>query len=164
LTDSDTVLAFDQIEAAGDILQVIIPSVAYGVTFYLDDEIGRDQFYKSFATSLAITHGLKSVVTERRPNGSAKSFPSGHTSAAFQGAAFIHQRYGLALAMPAYIVAAFVGGSRVESRNHYPHDVLAGAAIGTLSSFYFTTPYHGVTINPAFLNSHTLEVRISKAW
>ena len=36
-----------------------------------------------------------------------------------------------------------MGYSRVEAREHYPHDVIAGAAIGILSSYLFTKPYKG---------------------
>ena len=40
-------------------------------------------------------------------------------------------------------LASFVGYSRVESREHYAHDVVAGAAVGILSSCLFTKPYRG---------------------
>jgi len=160
----DSLFAKDQIEANGDFLQIAIPSIAYGATFYIDDKIGRTEFYKSFFTSLAITHGLKSVVSERRPNGSSKSFPSGHTSAAFQGAAFIHKRYGFEYSIPAYLAATYVGYSRVESEKHYTHDVLAGAIIGTLSSFYFTSTYSGYSIQPVVMCERCYGFRISKAW
>ena len=129
------------VEIAGDILQVAIPATAYGTTFYLDDQEGRIQFYKSFFTNLAVTYGLKYTINERRPNGGSLSFPSGHTSAAFQGAAFIQDRYGWEYSLPAYTAAAFVGYSRIESNKHYFHDVFAGAIIGTISSLYFTYHY-----------------------
>ena len=39
--------------------------------------------------------------------------------------------------------------SRVEAKKHYVHDVLAGAALGSVTSFYFTEPYgKGVTVLP----------------
>jgi membrane-associated phospholipid phosphatase len=122
----------------GDVLGVLIPASAYGMTFYKGDDEGRVQFYKSFATTLAITQGLKNTANETRPNGGSKSFPSGHTSGAFQGAAFIHARYGFEAALPAYAASALVGYSRVDGRYHYTHDVIAGAAIGIASSMYFT--------------------------
>jgi membrane-associated phospholipid phosphatase len=46
-----------------------------------------------------------------------------------------------------YMLAAFVGYSRVESKNHYIHDVAAGAAIGFGSSFLFTKPYPGMKVS-----------------
>lgn len=103
--------ASDSIEKAGDIMQVLMPSIAYGTTFYLDDSESRNQFYKSFAATFVVTQGLKYTIDKKRPNGSGKSFPSGHTSAAFQGASFIHKRYGFKYSIPAYIGASFVGYS-----------------------------------------------------
>lgn len=150
-------------QRAGDILQIIIPSVAYGTTLYLDDKEGQNQFYKSFGTNLGVTYGLKYGVNKKRPNGGEHSFPSGHTSAAFQGASFIHKRYGLKYAIPAYIGATFVGYSRVHSDAHYTSDVIAGALIGSLSSFYFTTQYNGFEIKPIAMNSG-YGVGISTSW
>jgi membrane-associated phospholipid phosphatase len=140
-------------EKAGDVLQIIIPSIAYGTTLYLDDKEGQTQFYKSFGTNLGVTYGLKYSIDKKRPNGGKHSFPSGHTSAAFQGASFIHKRYGLKYAVPAYIAATFVGYSRVDSDAHYTEDVIAGAVIGILSSFYFTTEYNDFEIKPVTMNS-----------
>lgn len=158
-----TAIASDEIEKSGDVVQVLIPAIAYGATFYLDDSEGRTQFYKSFFTNLVVTHGLKNLINKKRPNGSDKSFPSGHTSAAFQGASFIHKRYGIKYSIPAYIGASFVGYSRVESDNHYVDDVVAGAAIGVISSFYFTEPYKGFVITP-IANNGTYGLNITKKW
>lgn len=145
---SHEVLAADNIEKTGDVLQLLIPGIAYGATFYMEDKEGRMQFYRSFAATVAVTYGLKYSVDKQRPNGSEHSFPSGHTASAFQGASFIQRRYGWRYSIPAYIGAAFVGYSRVESDNHYVEDVVAGAAIGVLSSYYFVEPYKGVTLSP----------------
>ena len=68
------------IEKAGDVIQVLIPAIAYGTTFYLDDTEGRRQFYKSFFTNLGVTEGLKLTIDKKRPNGGDQSFPSGHGS------------------------------------------------------------------------------------
>ena len=163
LSWSSAALASDGVEKTGDVLQILIPAVAYGTTFYLDDAEGRPQFYKAFFTNLAVTHGLKAAIDKERPNGSSKSFPSAHTSAAFQGAAFIHKRYGWKYSIPAYIGSSFVGYSRIESDNHYFEDVLAGAAIGIISSFYFAKPYQGVEITP-FADRGNYGIRISKTW
>ncbi len=132
----------DNIERAGDIIQIAIPAIAYGSTFYMDDEEGRQQFYKSAATNFVATHSLKNIVDKKRPDGGDHAFPSGHTSMAFQGAGFIHKRYGLEYGIPAYLGAAFVGYSRVKSDRHDTTDVLAGAALGLVSSLYFTKSYN----------------------
>ena len=127
----------------GDVLAFAIPAAAYGSTYYRDDKEGRQQFYYSFATNLAATQVLKSVIDKERPNGRDEdSFPSGHTSVAFQGASFIHKRYGLEYSIPAYIGAGFVAYSRVEADEHDVTDVLAGAALGIASSMYLTKSYY----------------------
>lgn len=152
------------IEQAGDIIQIAIPAIAYGATFYYNDDVGREQFYKAFGTNMATTYALKYTIDKKRPNGGNHSFPSGHTSAAFQGAAFIHKRYGIDYAIPAYVGATFVGYSRIEAKKHDVVDVLAGAGIGMASSFYFTDSfgdntqvipitspnYYGVVVNYQF--------------
>ncbi len=156
--------ASDSVENTGDILRTLIPAVAYGTTFYLHDSDGRSQFYKSFFSNLATTYALKKTVTKTRPNGEDdESFPSGHSSVAFQGAAFIHKWYGFKYAVSAYLGASYVAWSRVESDNHFTVDVVAGAAIGIASSFVFTKPYKGFVITPVAVNGF-YGIGISKQW
>lgn len=141
--------AKDSTETAGDILAYLMPATTYGATFYLHDEEGRRQFSKAFATSFAVTLGLKYSVDKERPDGSDnQSFPSGHATAAFQSAQFIKKRYGWSYGLPAYLGAAFVGYSRVHAKKHDNADVLAGAAIGIASSEYFTTRWEGISVSP----------------
>jgi len=157
-------VASDKAESTGSLLRTLIPVVAYGTTFYLHDADGRTQFYKGFVTNLAVTYALKKSISKTRPNGRDNdSFPSGHSSVAFQGAAFIHQRYGLKYAVPAYLGASYVAWSRVESNNHYTVDVVAGAAIGIASSFIFTKPYRGFVVTPVAMNG-MYGIGISKQW
>lgn len=128
------------LETNGDVLVVLIPGAAYASTFYLDDKPGRYQFYKSFFAASLSTHALKSMAGKTRPDGSDnRSFPSGHTSASFQGAAFIHRRYGVRRAILPYLASAYVGYTRVEANKHDWTDVTAGAALGIASSWWLTT-------------------------
>lgn len=151
-------------ESTEDALQILIPLTAYGTTFYFDDEEGRPQFYKAFATNTVVTYGLKAAVDKERPDHSDDdSFPSGHTSAAFMGAAFLHKRYGWKYAMPAYLGAVYVAHRRVEMDKHYTEDVIAGAVIGVLSSYYFTRPYKGVNVQP-YAKGDSYGVVLSKNW
>jgi membrane-associated phospholipid phosphatase len=153
-------------EMAGDILQIAIPATAYVSTFYMDDDQGRTQFYYSFSTNLAVTYGLKYAINKPRPEGHGHyAFPSGHTSAAFQGATFIQKRYGCKYGVPAFICASYVGWSRVEgeSDKHDFADVAAGAAIGVLSSYYFTKPYKGFVITLT-VSTDYLGVSITSKW
>lgn len=156
------VWAKDNVERAGDILQVVVPAMAYGMTFYKGDDEGRTQFYKSFATTVGTTHLLKNTIDAKRPNGGSKAFPSGHTSAAFQGAAFIHTRYGFEQAWPAYAAAAFVGYSRLDSDNHHTRDVIAGAALGIAASFYFSPERFGA--KQALMMPYTDGKQVGVVW
>lgn len=159
---TQNIAAKEDVEVTGDVLRVLIPSLALGGTFYLDDKTGRQQFYASFLTNAGLTLGLKALVKKQRPNGEDNdSFPSGHTSVSFQGASFIHKRYGLKYAIPAYIGASYVGYSRVDANHHHVEDVLAGATIGVLSSLYFTTPYKGFNITPS-ANKGVYHLNLSK--
>ena len=160
LFSSNSVFAKDD----GSVLRTLIPAVAYGATFYMHDRDGRIQFYKSFFTNIATTYALKNVISKTRPNGKDdESFPSGHTSVAFQGAAFIHKRYGLKYAAVAYLGASYVGWRRVATDNHYTVDVVVGAAIGIASSFIFTKPYKGFVVTPLADNGF-YGITISKQW
>jgi len=135
--------AGDAIQSAGDILQFVLPATAAGLTIGYRDWTGTLQFGESAGLTLGTTYALKYAVDERRPNGGSLSFPSAHTSISFSAAEFMRKRYGWEYGIPAYAAASFVAYSRVEANEHYPHDVIAGAAIGILSSSIFTKPYKG---------------------
>lgn len=156
--------AEEPIKGAGDILQLLIPASGYAGTWLAGDPEGRGQFYRSAALSLATTYALKYTISEKRPNGGDHSFPSGHTSSAFQGASFIQQRYGWRYGLPAYLGAAYVGWSRVELEAHHPHDVFAGAAVGILSSYLFTTPFGEDSNAGLFYDGETVGVQINWKW
>jgi len=153
------------VEKAGDVLQVLIPAVGLGTTFFYEKgNEGTIQFAKSLIASQIITRGLKLAINKTRPNGECcDSFPSGHTSVAFMGAAFIQRRYGWKYAIPAYAGAVFAAYSRVQSNKHYTEDVVAAAAIGILSSYYFTQSYKGFQITPLASNG-VYGINISKTW
>ncbi len=127
------------VERAGDVLMGALPAGAFAATLAEQDWTGSRQFLLGFATNALATRGLKLAVGRRRPDGSDhESFPSGHTSISFQAASFIHLRYGSEYGAAAYLAAAFVGFSRVHARKHFVSDVVAGAALGVLSTAVFT--------------------------
>jgi membrane-associated phospholipid phosphatase len=127
---------------SSDVLQFAIPATALGTTLVLKDFKGSQEFAKGFIATGTTTYGLKYLIHERRPSHGNHSFPSGHTAIAFFGSGFIHKRYGWKYAIPAHAAAAFIGYSRVKTKEHWIHDVIGGAAIGLLYSMLFTTPYH----------------------
>lgn len=145
-TTSSLSLAGDSVEQAGKVLPFALAATSLGVISLKHDGPGMLQYGKSAALTLGVTYALKHSIQEERPNGKNRSFPSGHTSTSFVSAEFLRKRYGWKYGLPAYVAASFVGYSRVESDNHYWHDVIAGAAIGIGSSYLFSEPYHGVAV------------------
>lgn len=115
-----------------------MPLTAIGITMIEKDLPGFWQFCASFALTESLTQGLKYSVNATRPNGGKLSFPSGHTSAAFCSAVFFNMRYGENYGIPAFVCASITGWSRIESSNHFPWDVAAGAAIGIAGNLYVT--------------------------
>lgn len=120
-----------QLEEAGDMLAWGIPTLAGAISVAHMDGEGLVQLGEgAFWTALS-THFLKITVNATRPNGRNYSFPSSHTSAAAQGAAYLQFRYGWEYGVPAYMLTGLVAYSRVENKYHYWRDVIAGAALAT---------------------------------
>lgn len=117
---------------AGTVAKNALVVAAFGVPAVQGDWNGVLQAGGSIGGTILLTQGMKEAFPSRRPDGSDnKSFPSGHTSTSFAAAATLHNRHGWEAGLPAYLVASFVGLSRVEARKHRVGDVLVGATIGT---------------------------------
>jgi len=138
----------DVIKTAGDIGALAIPASAAMMTLIYKDKEGTMQFIKAYAATMAATFGLKYTIKEKRPNGEKHSFPSAHAASAFAGAAFVQQRDGWKYGLPLYVAASFVGYSRIESKEHYFQDVIAGAAIGLAANLIFTKPFKNISVTP----------------
>jgi len=103
----------------------------------------------SLGISVVVAEAFKYTINRQRPyikypgqvyaydaSETGKSFPSGHTTIAFAVATSLSLQYKKwYVVVPAYLWAAGVGYSRLYLGEHYPSDVLAGAAIGTGSAF-----------------------------
>lgn len=82
--------------------------------------------------------GTKQFSHELRPDGSGyHSFPSGHTATAFAAAEWLRIEYRQTspwIGVAGYAAASTVGVLRVYNNRHWVSDVIAGAAIGYLST------------------------------
>ena len=141
-------------------------AVGRGAGSPFSEQLGREVI-RAVLVSGAITAVTKGVVGRARPfaapgdpdmfnpghgftNGSLASFPSGHTSAAFATATVLARELGVAHPEARWIVnpllfggATFVGFSRVYDRQHWPSDVVAGAALGAITGFEVVAHAHG---------------------
>jgi membrane-associated phospholipid phosphatase len=104
---------------------------------------------KSELLVAAITFPLKKLTAEPRPDtGTPNSFPSGHTAQAFAAATFMAKEYGhrsVWYSVGAYSLATCVGAMRVLNDRHWASDVLAGAAVGILSTNLVYLTHHQKT-------------------
>lgn len=127
----------------GDIGQFALPLTGFGTAYYHNDREGMMGLGKILLLNQGIVEAVKSITNLRRPDGGKRTFPSGHTAAAFTGAAFLAQRYGMVYGLPAYLAAGVVGYSRVHAKRHWPRDVVAGALLGIGLNLLFTKPFKG---------------------
>ena len=157
------VQAASTIESAGDAIQIALPMAAAGLTLYRWDTTGGVQLVESAVLSTGATYALKYTVNATRPNGGSHSFPSGHASISFMSAEYLRNRYGWEYGVPAYALASFVAYSRVYADQHYARDVVAGAAIGIASSYIFTSPIKGMTVQPT-VDAGYYGLKLSRLW
>ena len=128
---------------SGDTLAEIIPAKLKGAALTV------------IATSLTggMTSVLKRATLRERPDGSDRhSFPSGHSSTSFVAMGLAQENIEvipinnyLKKTMDYGLLAASAGTAwaRVESKVHYPTDVLAGAALGNFMARFFYKAFLG---------------------
>jgi hypothetical protein len=98
-----------------------------------------------------LTQGLKVGVGRTRPDGGPRSFPSGHTSAAFATATVLEHDFGWKVGVPSYLLAGYIGASRVAGNHHFGSDVVVGAAVGLVSARAVThlrSSHHHIGVTP----------------
>ncbi len=151
LVPEDLIAGNSGLETYGDVGQIAIPVAAGLISGWRKDTDGLIQLGTSSLVTFGIVQGLKYTIDRERPNGGGLSFPSGHTSAAFSGASYLHYRYGWQYGTPAYLAAVVVGYSRVAADEHFVEDVIAGAAIANIMAFILTDSIdENVVIVPIF--------------
>lgn len=122
-----------------DVMEILLPATAAGISLYRHDTDGLKQFGYAAALTAGTSVVLKNTVHSVRPDGSGKGFPSGHAAMTFASASYVHFRYGVETALPLYALAGLTASRRVSTHNHFTKDVLAGAAIGSGSAWLFTS-------------------------
>ena len=105
-------------------------------TWFLKGMTGRARPYAAAGnnTSFQLGRGFK--------HDAYASFPSGHTTAAFAMAAVLargtadrSRRTHLLVSGFAFTTASIIGISRIYANEHWPSDIVVGAAVGTISGF-----------------------------
>lgn len=141
------------VRTSTDVIAVALPVAALATTLIKQDWEGLKEGAISAAVTAGVTLALKYTIKENRPDYSnTHSFPSGHSAVTFAASTYIGRRYGWKWSIPAYALSTYTAWGRVYGKKHHWWDVVAGAAIGTASSFIFTHPYmkkHEVALVPA---------------
>ncbi len=108
-------------------------------------KIGCASFIALFASLVINNLILKNLVARTRPYDAFQelaplvtrpsdfSFPSGHTGSSFASAYVLWRRLPKTAGIPALVMAALIGLSRLYVGVHYPSDVLVGLLTGVLS-------------------------------
>lgn len=137
----------------GDKLGQGIPNIIYFLGMELaGDRHKAELMLRSTLVSGLTTDVLKYTIREKRPSSNAKnSFPSGHTTMAFSFASTVGALHGKEYGIPAYLMASFVGFSRINDNKHYFFDVAAGALMGTM---------YGISIVNRDVNLNSKEAKI----
>ena len=117
-----------------DRMQIALPMIASGCAAM---NRSGSEYFARFVGLMVVVHGTKAALGDaemnQRPSGSDKGFPSGHTAAAAYGASALVSdcvRGNALIAVPVVLVAAFVGGSRIELGKHDVGQVIAGGVFG----------------------------------
>lgn len=78
-----------------------------------------------------LVHRHRPFVHQLGPSTATHSFPSGHSATSFACAAVLAS-LAPRLRVPLYVLAVLITLSRLYNGDHYPLDVLAGAALGSI--------------------------------
>jgi hypothetical protein len=127
----------------GDVMRIALPLAAAGLSAYEHDTQGLKELAESMVLSQGATEVLKRAVNSKRPDGTGRGFPSGHVSAAFTAATYVHERYSLEWSLPFYVLATAVAEERVRTHHHFTKDVIGGALVGSASSWFLTDRFTG---------------------
>jgi hypothetical protein len=144
--------------------------VGLNIFEYQNEEKAFDQagvFILGTGIYVAATHGLKAAITEARPDGTEKTFSSGHTATAFFGATVLAHEYRDThpeFVIAGYTLATATGALRIANNKHWVTDVLMGSAIGIASAELAYILYPKVRHQWQKLNRFTLTPQVAPAY
>ncbi len=144
--------------------------VGLNIFEYQNEEKAFDQagvFLLGTGIYVAATHGLKAAITEARPDGTEKTFSSGHTATAFFGATVLAHEYRDThpeFVIAGYTLATATGALRIANNKHWVTDVLMSSAIGIASAELAYILYPKVRHQWQKLNRFTLTPQVAPAY
>lgn len=148
--------AGDALTTAGDALQVALPLAAAACAAHQHRLASYGAgFLAQTAVTQGLKHGLRDAAVNERPDGTSQGFPSGHTAAAASGATdlAVHCAPGnRAVAIGSAAAVALVAASRLAADKHTLLQVVAGAALGAVSTGLdvYETPGGGIGVSYTF--------------
>jgi membrane-associated phospholipid phosphatase len=145
-------------EYGDDYLRYLLPLYATGYAAWKEKSYkGPLQAALSIGSAQLTTEILKKTVNRKRPQhkegAKQLSFPSGHASAGFSSAMFIHRRYGIKEAAVPYVLAAWTGYARIQKKRHYVTDVIGSLAVSGIFTWICVRPYEPETNEEISLNN-----------
>jgi hypothetical protein len=130
----------------GPLMQVGGAFATYAIGRWTDSpkvaNLGGDLFRAQVLTQ-GIVQGVKFTVGRTRPDGTSRSFPSGHSASAFATGTVLQRHFGWKVGVPAYGLATYVAASRLSENRHFVSDVILGATLGILAGRHVTVPIGG---------------------
>jgi PAP2 superfamily protein len=130
------------------------PAAAYFIARAMGND-GAEQLsimiVRTQMVNAVLTRGLKFIPRARPYEQTADpgqgSFPSGHASASFATATVFQRKWGWKAGVPAYLVASFIGATRLANAHHLS-DVTFGAAVGIASGLAIDLPGRHPALSP----------------
>jgi hypothetical protein len=154
---SDVLLDVLRVEAAATAL--LTPSGPDPEQWVMAKAKGVAVEYLAHEATGGVTAAMKGWTDRPRPDGGGGSFPSAHASGAFSAATLANRNLNF-IAMPRTVRTALQVGNvllasgtawaRIEARQHFPSDVLAGAALGHFLSAFLHDAFLGLPAAPGF--------------
>lgn len=117
--------------------QVPVLAGIYGLSLWSENDHLHEfsmAAFSAYGLTALSTVAIKGATNTTRPTAQFEyghyGFPSYHAASTFSLAAVVDEYYGWQLGIPAYALAALVGWSRIDQREHDLSDVLFGSVLG----------------------------------